>query len=178
MSQQPWKPADLVFHTAIRIGAIVFLGVAIWFWPVGPPEIEVPPSFDCGKAALPTEKAICTDPSLAQIDAEFAVYYQDNLQVAVNFGYAQIVDTLEKGKLAFLGARDRCGTDKWCIEGAYRRWDGRLADLVGEPHRGTLPPKAPKPYTRYLGAHLIARTTAMMHGPTRHKATSADSRSR
>jgi len=56
----PFHPRFADF--AARCGVLLALLIAIWFWPVGPRYMPFPPSFDCGKAVLPTEKAICSDP--------------------------------------------------------------------------------------------------------------------
>jgi uncharacterized protein len=140
---------------------IVFL-TAIWHWPVGAQYVEVAPSFDCARASLPTERTICTDPALARIDAEFAVYYQDNLEVAATFRATAMGQTLRRAERDFLGARNRCGSRKWCIEREYLYQDLRIADMSGEPHR----PRAPMRIyvNHYVGAYIGSWISAGARG--------------
>lgn len=118
--------------------AALFLTGA-WFWPIGYQYVEVPPSFDCHKATALTEKTICADPLLEKVDADFAVYYQDNLSAAVTFSATAIEKELKDSEHAFIQARNRCGRNKWCIERQYLYQDGRIADMAGEPPRVTYP---------------------------------------
>ncbi|NIF39909.1 DUF1311 domain-containing protein [Burkholderia sp. Tr-862] len=79
-------------------------------------------SFDCTKAASPTEKAICADPGLSSLDGQLAAAWKKAL--------AKGGDTaaLKAAQLQWLKQRDRCGTDASCIGDRYRE---RLASLNG-----------------------------------------------
>ncbi|HTT05660.1 MAG TPA: hypothetical protein VMF64_10250 [Steroidobacteraceae bacterium] len=147
------------FSTSLRIGLLLLricllslFITAIWFWPVGSQYVPVPPSFTCATATLATEKAICADPLLEMVDADHAVYFQDNLEAVINFQATAIESALKKSEADFLASRDRCGRNFWCIELQYRRQDMRIADLSGEPHRVTQPPRVYLDH--YVGADL------------------------
>jgi uncharacterized protein len=122
---------DIVFRTAV----VFVVGIGILLSPRGPaPHVE--PSFDCNKAPLPTEKEICADQQLSEIDSEFSVYYQDNLEVVTIIGDKNAKEVLEGGERDFLDARNSCGAAKWCIERAYDNRKLQLAESVGEAQRG------------------------------------------
>src|SRR6476620_1885626 len=65
------------------------------------------PSFDCAKATLPDEKAICADPQLAAMDRLVAAGYK-NFEPA--FGGDK--KTIARGLVA---DRNHCGSDTACI---------------------------------------------------------------
>ena len=65
------------------------------------------PSFDCAKAALPTEKTICADPQLSAIDRLIADAYK-NFEPA----YGGDKKTIARGLVA---DRNACGSDTICI---------------------------------------------------------------
>ncbi|WP_421913023.1 lysozyme inhibitor LprI family protein [Mesorhizobium sp.] len=75
----------------------------------GPAKAEGP-SFDCRKAALPAEKAVCADPQLSAIDALIATAFKD---FSPSFGG-------DKRKIARALVTDRnaCGSDAACIVSA------------------------------------------------------------
>ncbi len=123
---------------AFRAGGVIVVAAAIWFWPRGPGP-HVAPSFDCTKAALPAEKTICTDPQLAQIDKDFAAYYEENLQVVSIAGDTEKMSVLTKGQQDFLQARSRCGTNRYCIMATYGTRNRELTQLVGVPGHGMYP---------------------------------------
>ena len=68
------------------------------------------PSFDCRKASLPTEKAVCADPQLAAIDALVAKAFKD---FEPSFGG-------DKRRIArgLVADRNACGDDTACIVSA------------------------------------------------------------
>lgn len=82
-------------------------------------------AFDCSKAVSPTEKRICADPSLAQIDHEMGALYRNVIQKAKN------VAAWKADQRAWLVERDRC-EDDGCLRWKYRE---RLVIL-----RATEPP--------------------------------------
>jgi hypothetical protein len=144
----PARFAELLFRASVMIS----VALAVWFWPLNGPHVS--PSFDCTKAHLATEKTICRDPQLAQIDADAAAYYQDSLAVVVAFGYRALAASLQRNEQRFLEARNRCGTGKWCIERAYANLDRELTDAVGQPHPEPL--RAGSAHlTEYVGADVL-----------------------
>jgi uncharacterized protein len=122
------RPIDI----AIRVAFVIAVSVGIWRWPHA---VQVPASFDCTKARLPTEKTICADPDLAKVDADFAIYYADNLAAVAIAGNRAILDTLITGERDFLEARNQCGTSKLCIRQMYDNRDQQLVELVGLPRQ-------------------------------------------
>lgn len=121
-----------------RIGGVIVLALAVWFWPRGPGP-HVAPSFDCTKATLPTERTICTDAQLGQIDKDFAAYYRENVEVVSIAGDTDKLAVVKKGQQDFLNARNRCGTNRYCIMAAYGTWNRALTQLVGVPGHGMYP---------------------------------------
>lgn len=81
-------------------------------------------SFDCAKAASPTEKAICATPALSQFDSELAVAWKAALAKSHD-GAA-----LKREQQQWLRLRDACGDDKSCVADRYKE---RIAALKGTP---------------------------------------------
>jgi len=81
-------------------------------------------SFDCAKAATPTEKLICGDPQLSQLDGQTAQAYQRALERALD------PDKLRAEERAWLRTeRKACGDDA-CLKKVYAQ---RLAALAATP---------------------------------------------
>jgi len=70
-------------------------------------------SFDCGKARLASEKAICDSARLSRLDEEMASLY---------FGLPHYLrKDIEREQLRWLRRRNACRYDGQCIARAYRR---------------------------------------------------------
>lgn len=70
-------------------------------------------SFDCAKARLPTEIAICDSRRLGRLDEEMASLY---------FGLPHYVrKDLERDQRRWLRRRNACRYDEQCIARSYRR---------------------------------------------------------
>ena len=83
-------------------------------------------SFDCAKAATTTEKLICGDPQLSQLDGQLAQAYRRALEGAVD------PDKLRAEQRAWLRTeRKACGDDA-CLKTVYAQ---RLAALAATPAR-------------------------------------------
>lgn len=95
----------------------------------GPALAAERPSFDCAKAATPTEKAICGNDRLARLDRAIA---KGLLGLKDSFG-----EMIEEQK-AFLAKRDTCGADVACLA---REMDSRRAALALEPHKASRDPR-------------------------------------
>jgi hypothetical protein len=86
------------------------------------------PSYDCGKAVTPTEKAICVNDALAGLDrAIAAAFHQLKTELAL----------VEEKPLAaeqtdFLKMRDACRADRTCLLRAMENWRDALRL---EPHK-------------------------------------------
>ena len=88
-------------------------------------------SFDCGKAATPTERAICASPQLSRKDVIAATYYQLLLRLkpaVTGMAYREFYDHVRTQQAQWLRHdRDACGADAACLDGAY---DQRIAALL------------------------------------------------
>lgn len=62
------------------------------------------PSFDCAKARTVSEKTVCSDPILAELDRNMAIQYFQALQDATS----EQRSLLERTGRQFIGNRDRC----------------------------------------------------------------------
>lgn len=70
-------------------------------------------SFDCDKARIATEFAICDSPRLSRLDERMASLY---------FGLPHYIrEDIEGEQLRWLRRRNACGYDRRCIARAYRR---------------------------------------------------------
>jgi uncharacterized protein len=74
-------------------------------------------SFDCARARLPDEKAICASRQLSEMDVEMSVRYQ-MLTGLVAMGTR---GDMQDEQQAWLRSRQACGRDDSCLFAAYRR---------------------------------------------------------
>ncbi|NKJ47540.1 hypothetical protein CIC12_12465 [Burkholderia sp. SG-MS1] len=81
-------------------------------------------SFDCHRARLPDEKAICASRQLSELDVEMSVRYQ-MLTGLVAMGTR---GNMQDEQQAWLKSRQACGRDHVCLLAAYRRRIGTLTD--------------------------------------------------
>lgn len=84
------------------------------------PAHAATPSFDCSRAATPTEFAICDNEGLARLDVSLAEAY----------GAARDRPGVKDRQRAWIGERNRCGADVDCLSDRMR---ARLAELTGAP---------------------------------------------
>ena len=126
MEAHPTKRIDI----AIRIAFVMGVCAAVWLWPK---TVHVSPSFDCTKAMLPTEQLICGNPALSKIDADFAIYYADNLATVAIAGDRTTLDALVIGQRDFMSVRDRCDRNEFCVMLAYGNRERQVRGLVGGP---------------------------------------------
>ena len=110
-------------------------------------------SFDCKKAKLPAEIAVCSDPTLSSQDEELAREYVP----LVKSSPADLAKAIKTEQKAWLSARNACGSDMQCIMGSYRmrlqrfgEWRDQLAGAaptdqnpVADPNAPTIDPDAP-----------------------------------
>ncbi|CAB3974827.1 PF07007 family protein [Burkholderia aenigmatica] len=83
------------------------------------PQAEPVPTFACAKAVLPTERTICGSFELAGLDKSVDFSYRLALREARQIP----VDAIEirRRQSAWLGERNRCGSDANCIQVAMKR---------------------------------------------------------
>lgn len=77
--------------------------------------------FDCKAASTPSERTICADPALRQLDASLASAYANALAAAAD------PRDLRQQQRAWLRERERCGADKRCLRTHH---ETRIAALV------------------------------------------------
>ncbi|RKF30637.1 lysozyme inhibitor LprI family protein [Paraburkholderia fungorum] len=82
-------------------------------------------SFDCNRARLPDEKAICASRQLSELDVEMSVRYQ-MLMGLVAMGTR---GDMGEEQQSWLSARKKCGANQACLLTAYRQ---RIQTLKGE----------------------------------------------
>jgi len=81
---------------------------------------------DCAKASSPTEKTICSTPSLLQADARMTAYFE----IATQFVGMGVRGDLYDSQQAFPAVRNKCGTDKACILAAYKKQTAPLEAVI------------------------------------------------
>jgi uncharacterized protein len=81
---------------------------------------------DCAKASNPTEKTVCSTPSLLQADARMTAYFE----IATQFVGMGVRGDLQDSEQAFPAMRDKCGTDKACILAAYKKQTAPLEAVI------------------------------------------------
>jgi uncharacterized protein YecT (DUF1311 family) len=74
------------------------------------------PSFDCRKASIPSEQAVCANPLLARLDVALAENYRYMLLSDIGDGAR---NDLRQTQRAWLATRNKC-TDSHCLQVAYR----------------------------------------------------------
>ena len=133
------------------------------------PSTHVPasggPSFNCAKASSGTEKLICGNPELSDLDASYARLYKRAKALAPD----QAV-YVEEGKEALRHRNQDC-SDEACLFDWYKQRGNQLAHLVlqqtDEPGKDNCVPLYDETQDesdrRY---HLIASSYAQRHGET------------
>jgi uncharacterized protein len=93
-------------------------------------------SFNCAKAATPTEKAICQTPSLGAKDIRMATYFQvlqDAPPGVGGMGYREFRDGARTDQVAWVRQkRNTCQGDVGCLESAYDRRLDALRKLLAD----------------------------------------------
>src|SRR5262249_8935116 len=112
------------------------------------------PSFDCRKAATPSEKAICAHERLARLDRAIAAAFR---QLKAELSAAH--DKLPAEQAAFLAERDKCGADESCLA---RIMESRRAALALEPEKGSADRREQfvGRYKSSIGLVIVRRTLA------------------
>jgi uncharacterized protein len=85
-------------------------------------------SFDCYRARLPDERAICADRTLDDRDVELSVRYEMVLHLVAMGQRGDLQDQ----QRAWLDRRHACGMNRQCLLGAYDRRIGQLKSVFDE----------------------------------------------
>jgi uncharacterized protein len=121
---------------ALPAKAAAALLAAAVTWHTTPDAAAANPSFSCAGALNATERAICSDESLAALDREVAAAYKnkfDGLPIESANALDELVKSLVITQKAWLAHRDSCDADRACI---YRAYTTRRASLlVGDSSR-------------------------------------------
>ena len=81
---------------------------------------------DCAKITNPTERTICSTPSLLQADARMTAYFE----IAIQFVGMGVRGNLYDSQQAFPAVRNKCGTDNTCIQAAYKKQTAPLEAVI------------------------------------------------
>jgi len=81
---------------------------------------------NCAKTTNPTEKTICSTPSLLQADARMTAYFE----IATQFVAMGVRGDLQDSQQAFPAVRNKCGTNKACILAAYKKQTAPLEAVI------------------------------------------------
>jgi uncharacterized protein len=87
---------------------------------------QTAPSFDCHKATNATERRICTDPELAQLDRHLATLWRSTIR---SFQDDQQSSQIRADQKEWIAQRNECADDSKCIAGHYQK---EIARLNGE----------------------------------------------
>jgi uncharacterized protein YecT (DUF1311 family)/ATP-dependent protease ClpP protease subunit len=82
-----------------------------------PPTVSIKPSFDCGKASIPTEFALCRDSVLAAYDLEMVRVYKGLRRRLDKAGAKRLLADQRK----WLKVRNGCGGDAPCLLAIYQQ---------------------------------------------------------
>ena len=74
-------------------------------------------SFNCRTATLAAEKAVCTGPTLSQLDDNLDYWYG---RAKLRARYFDQTSWLRRGQRRWLAERNSCGWDRGCLRSAYR----------------------------------------------------------
>jgi uncharacterized protein len=75
-------------------------------------------SFDCARAATPTEHAICDNPQLSSLDDQTAGLYYTLISGGAPQATASVAQ-VKQDQAAFLTKRNQCGANYNCLIDAY-----------------------------------------------------------
>jgi uncharacterized protein len=93
-----------------------------------PATAQTLPSFDCRKAASPTEKAVCADSNLAKLDRQLATLWRSTIQAYMD---EQQIAQMKLDQRHWMEARNACAANVECIGRTYH---DRLSRLTGADH--------------------------------------------
>lgn len=82
-------------------------------------------SFNCAKSSAPDEYAICSNPSLSNMDVEMATLFRVRMQIPMLMGAKGAAQDEQR---AWLQQRTACGASVACLGAAYQR---RIDQLNG-----------------------------------------------
>ena len=81
-----------------------------------PENAKPSPSFDCAKATLPAEKAICASRSLAAFDRSVAASYSFVTRHLTELDDTDTLKRVQNSQRAWLQKRNTCAADPACLE--------------------------------------------------------------
>lgn len=119
----------LRFAAAVSAGSL--LALAAMAGMVRPAAAQ---DFDCRNAEFASERMICRSGRLSALDERMSTLYSD-LKTAYGGRYQR--EDLKAYQRQFLDARDNCGRDAECIEGAYLDQISVLESRLAKAYRGS-----------------------------------------
>ena len=139
------------------------LGILLACLLVAPAVGALAASFDCKRAATPTEKQICADPALSKLDDRaFAAYNDASEALGLQADDKNpLSDLLLKSHQEWTAARDRCGAASGCLLTQYLRRIGVLGFGTDA--------QAKSPVDPFVGRYEFSvdpvRTLVILRGP-------------
>jgi uncharacterized protein len=106
------RRGDDLMTTRLTIAAAILISGAL---AAGPGRAA---SFDCAKAATPTEHAICDNPQLSSLDDQTAGLYYTLISGGAPQATASVAQ-VKQAQANFLTQRDQCGANYNCLIDAY-----------------------------------------------------------
>ncbi|WP_081649774.1 peptidoglycan-binding protein [Fodinicurvata sediminis] len=99
-----------------------------------PAQAATQPSFDCARAMIPSERAICASPALAQLDVALTQAYKNYRGSLANEYSGRELDArrnmLSEAQRQWLSDRNTCGSNATCLEQQMRERIGKLDGKV------------------------------------------------
>ncbi len=120
----------LRFAVAVSAGSLLALAAM-----AGMARPAAAQEFDCRNAELASERMICRSGRLSALDERMSTLYAD-LKTTYRGRYQR--EDLKDYQRQFLDARDHCGRDAECIEGAYLDQIGVLESRLAQAYRGSV----------------------------------------
>ncbi len=109
------------------------------------------PSFDCSKATSQTEKAICKNTKLQDLDWDLTSLYN---RVLNNISYRR-GEQIRKSQDRWLDERDTCQYDSTCITKKYKRRIRYLKRYISGPGQTSEPGSQSGPRPSHICQHRI-----------------------
>ncbi|MGC8503523.1 MAG: lysozyme inhibitor LprI family protein [Acidithiobacillus sp.] len=144
-------------NTLSRYGTLLILSAGLW---ASPALAQTGlPAAQCGRAATPSEGALCANPQLRALDAELAEAYHHALAATAKGSTGR--QELIAEQRQWLAMRDACKADAGCLAAAYRE---RLAQL----HPGAVLELSPLALPQFLAKHpdAVIQLTSQSPGCT------------
>ena len=116
--------------------AVLFMSCTMYAQAAGVSPAK--PSFDCAKATHVTEKAVCTDATLAGLDSQLSATYEEVRRIVTD----DKKKSMAADQKAWLKERNACGKDKQinaCLGRVYEKRIAELKSISGDLAASAMP---------------------------------------